>query len=359
MSKLFKRGLVVGKFSPLHLGHELVINAARQACEQVYVISYSKPEFACCPRGLREHWITQGFPDVIALVLDDAYLAQRCRAKNISTWPAIPDNDAADEEQRIFVGWLCLYILEITVDAVFTSEDYGDGFAEVLSQYFQQHTGQSTKVNHVCVDKPRAAINISATQIRAAIHQHTPFLSPSVSGSLVQRVCLLGGESTGKTTLAQMLANEYDTLWVPEYGRELWMEKASALEFVDMLRIAQTQVDRENQLVADAKDWLFCDTSPLTTLFYSQALFDNADEQLHALATRHYDQVFVCVPDFALVQDGTRQDESFRLRQHAWYLDVLNKSAVPYTLLSGDVRNRLASVKAVLAESSRVVTPVV
>ena len=30
------------------------------------------------------------------------------------------------------------------------------------------------------------------------------------------RVCLLGAESTGKTTLAAALAEAYDTVWVPE-----------------------------------------------------------------------------------------------------------------------------------------------
>ena len=33
------------------------------------------------------------------------------------------------------------------------------------------------------------------------------------------RVCLLGAESTGKTTLARALAERYGTVWNPEYGR--------------------------------------------------------------------------------------------------------------------------------------------
>ena len=35
----------------------------------------------------------------------------------------------------------------------------------------------------------------------------------------VARVCLLGAESTGKTTLAAALAAAYGTVWNPEYGR--------------------------------------------------------------------------------------------------------------------------------------------
>src|SRR5436190_7066726 len=48
MSKRFRRGLVVGKFAPLHRGHELVIRRASDACEEVVIISYCKPEFAGC-----------------------------------------------------------------------------------------------------------------------------------------------------------------------------------------------------------------------------------------------------------------------------------------------------------------------
>ena len=35
----------------------------------------------------------------------------------------------------------------------------------------------------------------------------------------VKRVCLLGAESTGKSTLAEGLAGRFGTLWNPEYGR--------------------------------------------------------------------------------------------------------------------------------------------
>lgn len=39
-------GLVAGKFSPLHRGHEHLITQALAACEQVAVVGYSQPAFA-------------------------------------------------------------------------------------------------------------------------------------------------------------------------------------------------------------------------------------------------------------------------------------------------------------------------
>ena len=59
----------------------------------------------------------------------------------------------------------------------------------------------------------------------------------------VKRVCLLGAESTGKTTLAAALADAYDTLWNPEYGRAYTRDRAAAeapwtsAEFTHIARI--------------------------------------------------------------------------------------------------------------------------
>jgi nicotinamide riboside kinase len=39
----------------------------------------------------------------------------------------------------------------------------------------------------------------------------------------VRRVAIVGTESTGKTTLAQQLAEHFQTVWVPEYGRAFRM----------------------------------------------------------------------------------------------------------------------------------------
>jgi nicotinamide riboside kinase len=100
---------------------------------------------------------------------------------------------------------------------------------------------------------------------------------------------------------------------------------------------------------ASARRWLFCDTSPLTTLLYSRDLFGRADPELERLATRHYDHVFLCAPDFAFVQDGTRRGEAFRRQQHDEYLRELATRGVPFTLLEGSPQQRVATALRVLA----------
>ena len=64
-------------------------------------------------------------------------------------------------------------------------------------------------------------------------------MEPEVYASLIRKVVLVGTESTGKSTLARRLAEEYDTLWVHEFGRELWEAQELQGTFADHLKIAR------------------------------------------------------------------------------------------------------------------------
>lgn len=345
---------MVGKFCPLHRGHELLIGRAVAACDEVLVISYTKPEFDGCGRDVRDGWLAALFPRVRALVVDDASLRAICAARGIAPAVALPHNDAPEEEHRSFCGWLCLTVFGVTVDAVFTSEDYGDGFAASLTAYFRARAKGAGAVAHVCVDRARAAIAVSGTALRADVHARRAWLAPPVYASFVRRICILGGESSGKSSLAAALARRLRTVWAAEYGRELWDVRAAEgrqLGLPDMLYIGQAQCLREERLAQRAWRWLVCDTSPLTTYFYSLEMFGQADPALLMLAARPYDVYFVCAPDFPFVQDGTRRDDAFRLRQHAWYLDALERRGVRPTLLAGPLGARLEQAARLLSGS--------
>ena len=219
--KQWRRGLVVGKFCPLHRGHMLLIDSALAACDDVVIISYTNPEFAGCGAALREAWLRALYPQARVLVLGDARTP-------------LPHNDAPAAEHREFCAALCVDVLGVTVDAVFTSEDYGDGFARSLSAFFDARRGPAPPVRHVCVDRARTLVPASGTAIRADPHAMRAFLHPLVYASFVRKVCVPGGESSGKTTLAAALAQELGSVWAPEYGRELWVEKNGALVVDDM-----------------------------------------------------------------------------------------------------------------------------
>jgi NadR type nicotinamide-nucleotide adenylyltransferase len=339
---------VVGKFAPLHRGHELVIRRALAECAEVVILSYSSPELPGCEPERRERWLAEIFPEAKRLVLTDARLAGVLPGH--PDWRALPPNDADGEIHRRFVAAVCLDGLGVTVDAVFTSEDYGDAFAATLTACFRARNPRAPAVAHVCVDVARQQVPISGTAIRADVDAHREWLSPAVRASFVRRVCLLGGESSGKTTLAQALARDFATSWVPEYGRELWEARGGALELDDLLRIAETQVVREEAAALTANRVLFCDTSPLTTLLYCRHLFGGASAALETLAARPYDLVVLCAPDFPFVQDGTREPPAFRDWQHDWYLEALAERGIGPLLVTGDLAARRARVRAALEE---------
>jgi HTH-type transcriptional repressor of NAD biosynthesis genes len=349
VSKRFHRGLVVGKFAPLHRGHEFLINRAQAECEEVVLISYSKPEMPRCDAARRDHWFAALFPQVRHLAVTDARLWEWGKSGGPR---AVPPNDADETTHRRFCGFLCEHVLGVTVDAVFSSEDYGDGFADELTRYFRERQPACQAVRHVLVDRDRQQLPISGTLIRHDAHAHRDWLSPAVYASFVERVCLLGAESSGKSTLAEALARRFGTTYVPEYGRELWDARSGRLVFEDMREIAEEQIRREEAASLRAKRFLFCDTSPLTTLFYSKELFRKADPTLERLAERAYDFTLLCEPDFAFVQDGTRQTEAFRMPQHQWYLGELSRRGIDHLRVAGSIESRMDQIGAAIVPRS-------
>jgi HTH-type transcriptional regulator, transcriptional repressor of NAD biosynthesis genes len=172
-----------------------------------------------------------------------------------------------------------------------------------------------------------------------------------IASAFVQRIALLGGESSGKSTLAAALAAHYDTLWVHEYGRELWELQKGVMTEDDLLKIGVEQTRREEAALESSNRFLFCDTSPLTTAGYSLWMFGHIDPKLAKLVARAYDGVILCNPDFPFVQDGFRREEAFRHQQHAWYQEQISGFSCPVLEVGGSLAERIASVESWLASA--------
>ena len=229
---------------------------------------------------------------------------------------------------------------------VFSSEDYGPGFAA--------HLG----VAHVAVDNPRTRVPVSGTRVRAGAAEAAAYLHPLVAAQLgvvppaaVPRVVFLGAESSGKSTLCAALAEACGTAWVPEYGRTLHEQKNGNLEFEDLLYIARRHAELEDEAAAQARGVLFCDTNAATTALYSYYYFHRCDPALRAMAAvcgQRYAHTFVCAPTVPFEQDGWRGPEALRSFQHGMILMQLDYFNIPYTLVEGTVEERMAQVRAIL-----------
>jgi HTH-type transcriptional repressor of NAD biosynthesis genes len=332
----FSLGLIVGKFSPLHLGHEWLIEQAALQCDRLLILSYTNPEYHRCEASARRHWLAARFPDHETLVIDDAWLRRECAGRALAAH-ALPTNDAGDEVQQHFLAWLLREVLQSTPDAMFCSETYGPACARVLTAALRH------EVRAVVVDPSRHHVPVSATQIRRDPRRQNHWLNRDVAAAFVDRIALLGGESSGKTTLAAALATHFRTVWVPEYGRELWERQSGALSEADLVTIGHEQIRREEDALRSADQYLFCDTSPLTTAGYCHWMFGRVHPDLALLATRAYDAIVLCRPDFPFVQDGTRREKSFRAQQHAWYRRQVAALQSPSMEAAGSVAERVTA----------------
>ena len=64
---------------------------------------------------------------------------------------------------------------------------------------------------------------------------------------MLKKIVVIGPESTGKSTLCQMLANQYQTAWVKEYAREYLLMNGTAYSFENLLDIAKGQIALEDE----------------------------------------------------------------------------------------------------------------
>lgn len=255
-------------------------------------------------------------------------------------------DDTLPEDPRAWATYVRSYFGE-TPDVVFTSEDYGDDFAEAMG------------AEHVMVDRIRARVPVSGTKVRNNALDWWDFIEPCVRAWYVPRVVLLGAESTGKSTLAAHLARVFETIWVPEFGREYCevnVKFAGAQGFGDSTgwtseefeTIATIQQTLENRFARKANKLLICDTNAFVTGTWHERYFGRRSESVDWIGAKDkVDLYLLCHPDAEFVQDGTRDGDSVREWMHGRFLDQLQRGSAPFVEITGDWNRR--NEQAVLA----------
>ncbi|GAB2760954.1 AAA family ATPase [Salinimicrobium soli] len=172
----------------------------------------------------------------------------------------------------------------------------------------------------------------------------------------ILRIVLYGPESTGKTTLAQRLAEHFNTEWVPEFSRDYlqkkWDEEKLICQPEDILPIAQGQIELENELAEKAEKVLFCDTNLLETVVYSQAYYEGYCEPAvlkHALKA-HYDLYFLMYIDVPWVEDDLRDRPFDRELMFSKFKQPLEDYNKPYRILKGDFQERFDMAVKIIEE---------
>jgi HTH-type transcriptional regulator, transcriptional repressor of NAD biosynthesis genes len=303
-----KRGLVIGKFMPIHAGHIALINFARQKCDEL-IVSMSYTPTDAIPHEERFQWIVKIFehdPKIIPRLIPDNF-----------------DQPELPLPERTLIWADVLTEVYPKIDVVFSSEEYGAQLAK--------HFGA---VN-VIFDIDRKFLPISASMIRQNPFANWSFIPKIVRPYFVKKICFYGAESTGKSVMATQMAEKYKTVFVPEVARE--MLTTNNFTTADIILIGQAHYERILQAEKIANKIIFCDTDAITTQVYSNYYLNEVPAILFDLEQKiKYDHYFFFDIDVPWVADGLRDLSHKREEMFNLFKSELERRHIAYTLVKGN-----------------------
>ena len=161
---------------------------------------------------------------------------------------------------------------------------------------------------------------------------------------MTRRIVITGPESTGKSTLCEMLAHHYNTSWVPEYAREHLLKHGVSYTYNDLLAIARRQLALEDEITASTKRGLiFIDTDMYVMKIWCEFVFGRCHQWiLDRIAERKYSLYLLCNIDLPWVEDKLREYPDIQPRQQLFniYKDNLINQHVPWKIVSGSYEER-------------------
>ncbi|MNB90268.1 Trifunctional NAD biosynthesis/regulator protein NadR [compost metagenome] len=318
-------GLTLGKFAPLHKGHQFMFDTALQEVDELIVVIYDT-QVMPVPLHVRANWIRELYPTV----------------RVIEAWDG-PDGYSNDREHEIREEQYILGLLNgEQVTHFYSSEFYGEHMSLALGAVDRR------------VDEERKLVPISATMIRSDPYKYREFISDVVYRDLITKVVFVGAMSTGKSTITEALAQRYRTVFASEYGRDYWtdhqVDRRIGLAAFD--EIAAGHIEREEQALLQANRYLFVDTNAITTYMYALDYHGQAPELLTRLAlenAQRYDLFFLCDDDIPYDDTWDRSGDQKRHVFHKQIIADLKERRIPYITLRGSLEERMRKVDEVLA----------
>jgi len=164
------------------------------------------------------------------------------------------------------------------------------------------------------------------------------------------RISVTGPESTGKSWLAQQLAEHYNSLWVPEYARKYLESINRPYTYNDILLIAKNQFIEENAL-AQNTELLFCDTDFCVTSIWCNVKYGKCHHWItEHLKQNNYNLYLLCDIDLPWQYDPLREHPQMRAALFEMYKDLLSGHGFNYRIVSGTGDERLQNAIAFVDE---------
>jgi len=166
------------------------------------------------------------------------------------------------------------------------------------------------------------------------------------TNTMLQKIVVLGPESTGKSTLCEALAKHYGVVDCKEYARQYLNENGTKYNFEDLLTIAKGQltleqkaIDKAEQLLIEtSKNKIVIDTNMYVMKVWCEYVFNNCHTYiLDEINNRNYDLYLLCDIDLPWSADEMREypDEKPRQELFAIYKDILINQNTPWGIVSG------------------------
>lgn len=157
------------------------------------------------------------------------------------------------------------------------------------------------------------------------------------------RVVVTGSECTGKTTLAEALADHYNTVWVPEFARQFVLEKGAAPAYADIDAMARGQIELEDAFAGKAQSLLVQDTDLLSTVVYSRHYYGDCPPWVEdALLERSADLYLLAGIDVPWISDGNLRDRGDRRQEmQELFRRALIDYGFDFCAIHGPIRRRL------------------
>jgi NadR type nicotinamide-nucleotide adenylyltransferase len=166
----------------------------------------------------------------------------------------------------------------------------------------------------------------------------------------IQKIVVLGPESTGKSTLCAALAAHYQTIWTPEYARTYLSEHGTKYTYDNLLTIAKGQIQNEEEAIAslnknmvdhpsqNISNKLIVDTDMYVMKVWCEYVFNNCHHYiLEQINQRSYDLYLLCDIDLPWAADEMREypDAGPRLELFTIYKELLINQNTPWGIVSG------------------------
>lgn len=159
----------------------------------------------------------------------------------------------------------------------------------------------------------------------------------------IKKIVIIGGESTGKSTLSKALAEHYKTQWVPEFAREYLEKLNRTYNQNDLTIIAKGQLKLEDEKAKHANQFLFCDTDLNVIKVWSEFKYNSCENKiLNFIATRKYDAYILTSPDFPWQDDPLREHPNEKDRKNLFiqYKEILISLNLPFCIVKGNELER-------------------